>query len=168
MEQYIDPLQTMIDHQETLVLLNGIFSFGIVGILYSLILCIHVFDRDHDMICIPGEGMEEAENLKKIRSWCNVIGKSIAFIALIPALVISADISNFYSQCHTCSDSITNGVLLNMYHQFDKSYQKNIQVLVLDVCMMAVAILTTLYEIFCKKEIKQPESYKALMEKQES
>lgn len=67
LSQNLHPVRKMTGYQSSLLILNGIFGLGILGILLPAITIQHVAKKDRDLPCIPGKGDEEKKNLNRLK-----------------------------------------------------------------------------------------------------
>ena len=53
------------------MIVQGIFGLAILGIFFPIMAAMQFFEKDQDLMCIPGEGLEERRNLGVCKSICS-------------------------------------------------------------------------------------------------
>eukprot|EP01084_Bolivina_argentea_P259940 438828_1 len=154
---HLKPLRRVVDYQLALLVVNGIFGLGLLGICLPVIMLLHACDKDHDLPCVPGEGEQERNNLNKIQKVISLISKIAKMIPLILCLVVTDTIHWFFTKSgeSECSDPLTNRAMSSLGEQIDEVKNSNYNTLYLDIaliCWYLVPFSIWIFKTFIKKE----------------
>jgi len=154
---HLKPLKKVVDYQHSLLVINGVFGLGILGIIIPILMILHLFDKDNDLPCIPGEGEQEKKNLNTIKAVLSFISKIAKMIPLILCLVVTDDIHWFFTTSgeSNCSDSLTNQAMSQLGEQIDDVKKSNYNTLYIDIAMICWGIVSFLWWIYKKYGKKQ-------------
>lgn len=113
LESKTDPFGEITGYQFTLVILNGIFGLGILGLIIPWLQLLHLGDSDSDLPCVPGSGEEEKVFLQKCQKISGFTGRVAKLIPLFLCLGVVGSVIGFFknSSQKDCGDLITNGVM---------------------------------------------------------
>jgi len=140
---HLKPLRAVVALQHALLIVNGIFGLGILGIVLPLIMFMHACDADNDLPCIPGEGQRERDNLSKLQKVMSLTAKIAKMVPLILCLMATDDIHWFFTTAGEgeCSDPLTNQSMTELGTQINDVRESNYNTLYIDCALICWYII---------------------------
>eukprot|EP00948_MAST-09A_sp_MAST-9A-sp1_P001057 g1057.t1 len=156
-EKKLAPVNEMKGIQYTLMVLNGIFGLGILGIILPLTYIARFFDKDQDLECIPGEGEDELNYIDRIKRIVGNVARFAKFLPLVLCILSSGTHRGFFNKIGdaSCSDPQTNSEFSATKAEINKLYNSNIQNLGIDLAMVFVEVATEAYAYYKKKKAEE-------------
>lgn len=147
---HVKPLKHVVDYQWDLIVVNGIFGLGILGIVIPLTMFMHACDKDNDLPCIPGSGQQERDNLGRFQKVLSFASKVAKMIPLIYCLNATDSIHTFFKLAGSsnCSDEVTNKSMSELGREIDRVKESNYRTLYLDIAMICYYVLYLIYSMY--------------------
>ena len=90
------------------MIVQGIFGLAILGIFFPIMAAMQFFEKDQDLMCIPGEGLEERRNLGVCKSICSFIAIVLKLIFIGIASGATEPVFKVYDGVSDCAvDKLT-------------------------------------------------------------
>ena len=76
-----DKIKTIQTTQQAAYIVQLIFGLCILGIFFPIMAAMQFWEKDQDLMCIPGEGLEERRNLGICKSVCSFVALLLKIIS---------------------------------------------------------------------------------------
>ena len=146
-------VQTIKGAQEGAYVVQLIFGLFILGLFFPIMAGLQVFEKDQDLMCIPGEGLEEKRNLGICKSVCSFIAILLKLIFIGMASGATQPVYEIYDGTGDCAmDDLTKETVNFITPTVKKIHEGNITAMNLALVSLVFCILNWLYQAYngCK------------------
>ena len=98
-----EELLTLKSSQFALIFIQGFFGLFLFTIIFPGLLVMQLFEKDQDLACVPGEGVEEMRNLSLCRSAVKFVSYLAKVIPLVLSFTASSSFVGFFTSATSCS-----------------------------------------------------------------
>ena len=139
--------------QEAALIVQGIFGLAILGIFFPIMAAMQFFEKDQDLMCIPGEGLEERRNLGVCKSICSFIAIVLKLIFIGIASGATEPVFKVYDGVSDCAvDKLTKETVSFITPAVKKIHSGNQTAQNIAYITLAFCVLNWLYQLYggCK------------------
>jgi hypothetical protein len=152
-----EELLTLKSSQYALIFIQGFFGLFLFSIVFPGLLVMQLFEKDQDLACVPGEGVEEMRNLSLCRSAVKFVSYLVKVIPLVLSFTASSSFVGFFTSSTSCSsDSSVNTAIKLLDNRAPGIRGDNLTAMFVDLFGFVVLVLGVAWKAY--KGFKPDES----------
>lgn len=151
-----DKIKTIQTTQQAAYIVQLIFGLCILGIFFPIMAAMQFWEKDQDLMCIPGEGLEERRNLGICKSVCSFLALLLKIIFIAIASSATQPVYEIYDGASTCAiDKLTKSTVSTITPEVKRIHDGNTMAFQLALISLGFCILNWLYQFYkgCKVDM---------------
>lgn len=151
-----DKLKTIQTTQQSAYVVQLIFGLCILGIFFPIMAAMQFWEKDQDLMCIPGEGLEERRNLGICKSICSFIALLLKIIFILLASGATEPVYKIYDGASACAtDKLTKSTVGTITPEVKRIHDANTTALQLAIVSLIFCALNWMYQFYkgCKVDM---------------